>query len=87
MADFDQHAFATQTFFSIFGAASIAASSMSAVGRAIDAQRLRDQDLIDAIVVRERSRIARRRAKAAIASINADAELRRAMVYVGLIEK
>lgn len=78
MSDFDQHRFVAQSFLGITGAASVAVSSMSGVGTAIDAQRLHDQDVLNSRIARARSRVARRRAEAVLDSIEASDELRRA---------
>jgi hypothetical protein len=81
MSDFDQHRFAAQAFMGITGAASVAVSSMSSVGPAIDQQRLRDQDVLNSRIARARSRVARRRVEAVLDSIEASDELRRASIY------
>lgn len=81
MADFDQHHFAAQAFVGVTGIASLVAASTPRPGAIIDAQRLHDHEILNARLARMRSRLACRRAEAALASIDADADLRRAAIY------
>ena len=78
MSDWDQHRFANQAFIGAVGAASVAVSAMSGVGPAIDAQRLRDREILASQIARARSRVARRRVEAVLDEIAASDELRRA---------
>lgn len=87
MSDFDQHAFATQSLVGIMGITSVVAASTPRPGAAIDAQRLRDQDVLNSRIARARSRVARRRVEAALASIDANDELRRAALYAASRDK
>jgi hypothetical protein len=81
LADFDQHRFAAQSLAGIVGIASLVAASTPRPGDVIDAQRIRDHEILNARLARMRSRLARRRVEAALTYIEASEELRRAVIY------
>jgi hypothetical protein len=75
---FDHHAFTAQAGLAVGLGVGAFASALSTVGPAIDQQRIREQSIIDARVVRARCAVSRRRAELALATIDARDELRRA---------
>ena len=81
MSDFDQHHFTNQSLAGIVGVASLVAVATPRPGTVIDVRRLRDHEILNSRLARLRSRVARRRVEAALASIDASDELRRAALY------